>query len=162
MLGKADGRRSTANEVLTGQLALEVKRLYLMEYAKLWEDFLADVRPVRIASLDQAGEQARLYSAANSSLEQFIRAVAKETTLGQRPSAGGGTSSWLGEKINRIKEEQEQLSRLTGKQVNVAGLTSSGTLEADLVRFPLPRVSAAGHIERFGSFSHDREPAGAE
>ncbi|GKS90974.1 MULTISPECIES: type VI secretion system membrane subunit TssM [unclassified Acidovorax] len=135
VLGKADGRRSTANEVLTGQLALEVKRLYLMEYAKLWEDFLADVRPVRIASLDQAGEQARLYSAANSSLEQFIRAVAKETTLGQRPSAGGGTSSWLGEKINRIKEEQEQLSRLTGKQVNVAGLTSSGTLEADLVDF---------------------------
>lgn len=141
VLGQADGKRSTANEVLTGQLANEVKRLYLMEYAKLWEDFLADVRPVRTASLEQAGEQARLYSSANSSLEQFIRAVAKETTLGVKPgssgASGGGSSgtSWLGEKLNRIKEEQDQLSRLTGKQVNVGGLVASGTLEADIVDF---------------------------
>ncbi|WCM91909.1 type VI secretion system membrane subunit TssM [Acidovorax sp. NCPPB 2350] len=135
VLGKTEGQRSVANEVMTGQLAQEVRRLYLMEYAKVWEDFLADVRPVRIGSLDQAGEQARLYSSANSSLEQFIRAVAKETTLAQKPGSGGGTSSWLGEKINRIKEEQEQLSRLTGKRVNVAGLAASTTLEADLVDF---------------------------
>lgn len=135
VLGKAQGQRSVANEVMTGQLAQEVKRLYLMEYAKVWEDFLADVRPVRVASLDQAGEQARLYSSANSSLEQFIRAVARETTLAQKPGSGGSTSSWLGEKINRIKEEQEQLSRLTGKRVNVGGLATSSNLEADLVDF---------------------------
>ena len=48
---------------------------------------------------------------------------------------GASTSSWLGEKLNRIREEQSQLSRLTGKQVNVGGLTSSGTLEADIVDF---------------------------
>lgn len=141
VLGQADGKRSAANEILSGQLANEVKRLYLMEYAKLWEDFLADVRPVRTASLEQAGEQARLYSAANSSLEQFIRAVARETTLSVKPGANrDGTSnssgtSWIGEKINRIKEEQEQLSRLTGRQVNVGGLVASGTLENDIVDF---------------------------
>ncbi|MFY3384139.1 type VI secretion system membrane subunit TssM [Paracidovorax sp. MALMAid1276] len=139
VIGQADGKRSTTQEVLTGQLASEVKRLYLMEYAKLWEDYLADVRPIRIGSLDQAGEQARLYSAANSSLEQFIRAVARETTLARRPDAeggtGAGTSSWLGDKLNRIREEQRQLSRLTGKQVNVGGLTPSGNLEADIVDF---------------------------
>jgi type VI secretion system protein ImpL len=139
VLGQADGKRNAANEVLTGQLANEVKRLYLMEYAKLWEDFLADVRPIRMTSLEQAGEQARLYSSANSSLEQFVRAVAKETTLGRRASDDGAgsasSSSWLGEKLNRIREEQDQLSRLTGKQVNVGGLQSSGTLEADIVDF---------------------------
>ena len=137
VLGQADGKRNVANEVLTGQLANEVRRLFLMEYAKVWEDFLADVRPVRVNSIDQAGEQARLYSAANSSLEQFTRAVAKETTLSRRPDegAGTGTSSWLGEKLNRIREEQEQLSRLTGRPVNVGGLQASGTLEADIVDF---------------------------
>ena len=139
VIGQPDGKRSATNEVLTGQLANEVKRLYLMEYAKLWEDFLADVRPVRTTSLEQAGEQARLYSAANSSLEQFVRAVARETTLAQKPGSdgtGGSTgTSWLGEKLNRIKEEQEQLSRLTGKQVNVGGLVTTGTLEADIVDF---------------------------
>jgi type VI secretion system protein ImpL len=139
VLGQADGKRSTANEVLTGQLANEVKRLYLMEYAKLWEDFLADVKPIRTLSLEQAGEQARLYSSANSGLEQFIRAVAKETTLAVKPGSGdpgaSSSSSWLGDKLNRIKEEQEQLSRLTGKKVNVGGIIATGTLEADIVDF---------------------------
>ena len=141
VLGQAERSRGSAaaaaGEALTGQLANEVRRLYLMEYAKRWEDFLADVRPVRATSLEQAGEQARLYSAPNSSIEQFVRAVARETTLAQKPGsagAGGGTtSSWLGDKINRIKEEQAQLSRLTGRQVNVGGLAGSGTLEADIV-----------------------------
>ncbi len=131
------GAAAAASEALTGQLANEVKRLYLMEYAKRWEDFLADVRPVHIGSLEQAGEQARLYAAPNSSIEQFVRAVARETTLAQKPGSSGSgspsTSSWLGEKLNRIKEEQQQLSRLTGRQVNVAGLATSGTLEADIV-----------------------------
>ncbi|WP_280190985.1 type VI secretion system membrane subunit TssM [Delftia sp. PS-11] len=140
VLGQAEGRRSVAQEVLTGQLANEVKRLYLMEYAKQWESFLADIRPVRMASLEQAGEQARLYSSANSSLEQFIRAVARETTLSRRPEqqdggASGSTSSWLGEKLQRIREEQQQLSRLTGKPLNVGGMLATGTLEADIVDF---------------------------
>lgn len=141
VLGQVPGGRSSAgsaaSEALTGQLANEVKRLYLMDYAKRWEDYLADVRPVPIGSLEQAGEQARLYAAPNSSIEQFVRAVARETTLSQKPDSGGSgsgsTSSWLGEKLNRIKEEQAQLSRLTGRQVNVAGLATSGTLEADIV-----------------------------
>lgn len=139
VLGDAEGRRNVANEVMSGQLANEVKRLYLMEYAKQWETFLADIRPVRMGSLEQAGEQARLYSAANSSLEQFVRAVAKETTLSRRPDSAegnaGNTSSWLGEKMQRIREEQQQISRLTGKTVNVGGLLATGTMEADIVDF---------------------------
>lgn len=141
VLGQAPAGRSAAataaGEALSGQRANEVKRLYLMDYAKRWEDFLADVRPVQIGSLEQAGEQARLYAAPNSTIEQFVRAVARETTLSQKPGSGDSgstsTSSWLGEKLNRIKEEQAQLSRLTGRQVNVGGLATSGTLEADIV-----------------------------
>lgn len=136
VLGREDSRRNIVQEGAAGQLATEVKRLYLMEYAQQWEKFLADVRPVRIGSLEQAGEQARLYSAANSTLEQFISAVAKETTLARRPDGAGPTGartdSWFGEKVQRIKEEQQQLSRLTGQQANVGGL-ASGTLEADIV-----------------------------
>ncbi len=138
VLGQAQGRRSVAQEVLTGQLANEVRRLYLMEYARQWESFLADIRPIRSSTLEQAGEQARLYSAANSSLEHFILAVSRETTLSRRPdqkdgAGAGSTSSWLGEKLQRIREEQQQLSRLTGKPLNVAGMLATGTLEADIV-----------------------------
>ena len=136
VLDRADGKRNNANDIVSGRLANEVKRLYLMEYAKVWEDFLADVQSVHTTTLDQAGEQARLYSSANSALEQFVRAVANETTLTRRPSTNGGsTYSWLGEKLNRIREEQRQIERLTGKQVNVGGVLASGNLEADIVDF---------------------------
>jgi type VI secretion system protein ImpL len=102
-----------------------------------WEDFLADIQPVHIATLDEAGEQARLYSSANSALEQLIRAIANETTLARKPTTptSGSSYSWLGEKLNRIMEEQRQLARLTGKQVNVGGLLSGANLEADIVDF---------------------------
>lgn len=136
VLDRADGKRNNANEILSGRFADEVKRLYLMEYAKTWEDFLADVQPVNTTSLDQAGEQARLYSSANSALEQFVRAVANETTLTRRPTPNTGSGySWLGEKLNRLREEQQQIARLTGQQVNVGGLLATGNLEADIVDF---------------------------
>ena len=141
VLGEAEGKRSVAQEVLTGQLANEVKRLYLMEYASVWEKFLADVRPIHTQSLEQVGEQARLYSSANSGLEQFIRAVARETALSRRPgqqdgkSNSGSSSSWLGKGLQSIREQQEQLSRLTGKPLNVGGMLATGTLEADIVDF---------------------------
>jgi type VI secretion system protein ImpL len=136
VLNRADGKRNNADEILSGRLPNEVKRLYLMEYAKTWEDFLADVQSVPTNSLDQAGELARLYSSANSALEQFVRAVANETTLTRRPTSTGGSSySWLGEKLNRIREEQRQIERLTGRQVDVGGMLASGNLEADIVDF---------------------------
>ena len=137
VLKLADGKPNNSDDVLTGRMANEVKRLYLMDYAKLWEDFLADVQPIRTTTLDQSGEQARLYSSANSALEQFVRAVANETTLTKRPNTNGSGSgySWLGEKLNRIREEQRQLTSLTGKQVNVGGLFASTNLEADIVDF---------------------------
>lgn len=150
VLGRAEGYRDVVQEGASGQLAMEVRRLYLMEYAQQWETFLADVRPVRIGSLEQAGEQARLYSATNSPLEQFISAVAKETTLTRRSDGEGTTvsrtDSWFGEKVQRIKEEQQQLSRLTGQQANVGGL-ASGALEADIVdaRFREYRRLATGN-----------------
>ncbi|MBV8619770.1 MAG: type VI secretion system membrane subunit TssM [Curvibacter sp.] len=132
VLGQTDNRVQHASEALSGQLTNEVRRLYLMDYARLWQEFLADVQPVRMTSLEQTAEQARLYASANSSVELFMRAVARETSLSRRPEAAG-TSSWLGEKLNRLKEEQAQLSRVTGQKIDVGGLAGSATLEADLV-----------------------------
>lgn len=132
VLGQPSQFAQSASEVVGGRLPNEVRRLYLMDYARLWQEFLGDVQPVRMTSLEQTVEQARLYTSANSSVEQFMRAVARETALSRRPEAGG-TSSWLGDKLNRLKEEQAQLSRVTGQKFDVGGFASSGTLEADLV-----------------------------
>jgi type VI secretion system protein ImpL len=132
VLGQPSRQGQSASDVLSGRLPQEVRRLYLMDYARLWQDFLGDVQPVRMTSLEQTVEQARAYTSANSSIEQFMRAVARETALSRRPEAGA-TSSWLGEKLNRLKEEQAQLSRVTGQKFDAGGFASSGTLEADLV-----------------------------
>jgi type VI secretion system protein ImpL len=76
--GAADRLRDAA---ALGALTDRVRRLYLEEYAKVWEALLADVRLIRANGLDKNIEMARILSGTGSPLASFLRAVAKETTL---------------------------------------------------------------------------------
>jgi type VI secretion system protein ImpL len=76
--GAADRLRDAA---ALGALTDRVRRLYLEEYAKVWEALLADVRLVRAVGLDKNIEIARILSGTGSPLTSFLRAVVKETTL---------------------------------------------------------------------------------
>ncbi|MDM0044946.1 type VI secretion system membrane subunit TssM [Variovorax dokdonensis] len=64
-----------------GDLTDRVRRLYLQEYVKVWDAFLADVRLIRAPTLDKSIEEARILSGAVSPLALFLRGVVKETTL---------------------------------------------------------------------------------
>jgi len=70
-------REAGALDALTDR----VRRLYLQEYVKVWDAFLADVRLIRAPSLDKSIEEARILSGAVSPLAGFLRGVVKETTL---------------------------------------------------------------------------------
>jgi type VI secretion system protein ImpL len=65
-----------------GALNNEVKRLYLNEYAGLWEAFIGDIRIVPLASLAQSIQTARLLSAPDTPLTPLMKALSHETTLG--------------------------------------------------------------------------------
>lgn len=63
------------------KIADAVRRLYLNDYARLWEAFIADIGVVRSGSLQQSIQVVRVLSAPDSPLPRLMRAVSRETTL---------------------------------------------------------------------------------
>ncbi|MBK9663418.1 MAG: hypothetical protein IPO71_10570 [Nitrosomonas sp.] len=59
----------------------DVRRLYLQDYAKNWENFINDIQLVKANSLQKDIELTRLLSAADSPLLSLLQAIAKEVTL---------------------------------------------------------------------------------
>jgi len=100
--GVAQGSFSTAPD---GQeLALlkdQVQRLYLEDYARQWENFINDVRLIRIADLDLALKVMQPMVDAGSPLETYLRAVAKQTMLGARPDTVSSAAEKGGQKIDK-------------------------------------------------------------
>jgi type VI secretion system protein ImpL len=107
-----------------------VRRLYLQEYIKVWDQYLADVRLVKLNGLEDSLVAARVIAAPDSPLAAYIRAVARETQLGAAASQATAPSLGpraLGDKTRRAKEE---LSALVGKQVAPSGAEAGAPLEA--------------------------------
>jgi type VI secretion system protein ImpL len=79
-------RQSDANKSLpvgkaNPELTNRVRRLYFEEYIKIWDKYIADVRVVKLDSLEKSLQVARQLSAVDSPLAAFLRGVARETTL---------------------------------------------------------------------------------
>jgi type VI secretion system protein ImpL len=62
----------------------EVKRLYLEDYAKIWESFINDIRVVNQSNLQQSIQVTRALSGPTSPLPGLLRAIVKEVTLGEK------------------------------------------------------------------------------
>lgn len=58
-----------------------VRRIYLENYNKEWDAFLADIRLVRADSIEKNIQVARILSGADSPLSNLLRKVVKEVTL---------------------------------------------------------------------------------
>ena len=65
-----------------------MRRLYFEEYIKVWDKYIADVRVVKLDSLEKSLQVARQLSGVDSPLAAFLRGVARETTLVE-PQARG-------------------------------------------------------------------------
>lgn len=88
VLGISDNDRNRVARVLTGDPLLDdVRRIYLTEYAQIWEAFIADIRIVPMTSLSQSVQTSRILSATDSPLPKLMKAIAKQTTL-LAPSRG--------------------------------------------------------------------------
>ena len=64
-----------------GALTDRVRRIYLENYVKEWDAFLADIRLVRANTLEKNIQVARTLSGAGSPLQSLMRAVVREVTL---------------------------------------------------------------------------------
>ncbi|MEO6409394.1 MAG: type VI secretion system membrane subunit TssM, partial [Burkholderiaceae bacterium] len=98
---------------LDPELTNRVRRLYFEEYIKVWDKYIADVRLVKMAGLEQSLQVARILSAVDSPLAAFMRGIARETTLVTPPApAEKGADSQVGRKADEAKKN---LAAIMGK-----------------------------------------------
>ncbi|MET1077907.1 MAG: type VI secretion system membrane subunit TssM [Pseudomonas sp.] len=99
--------------LLEGATQRDIKRLYLHEYVRLWEEYLADIRLIDSQSMSQNMEKARILSAPDSPIAQFLRSVARETTL-LRVEKVPDTQSLAGQAANKVRSAASDLDRVFG------------------------------------------------
>ncbi len=93
-------------------VADQARRLYLTDYARLWEELLADLALRPSARLEQSVQTARILSGPDSPLPKLLAAIVHETTLTPAQPAKG-LADKAGEKLAGARE---QLGRLFGGQ----------------------------------------------
>jgi len=131
VLGSVDtARQNSLRELdVQKQLADEVRRLYLTDYARTWEEFIADVKMLPTANLAQAVQMSRVLSAPDNPLVPLLRAMSKETTLvpGTPESAAGRAEASARDALQRSRAE---LMRLLGSTPGAAPLAPGAAIES--------------------------------
>ena len=95
------------------RLINEVRRLYLEDYARIWEFFINDIKLAGRGTLQDTIQLARTLSAPDSPLPPLLRAIVKEVTLGEK--IDGTTLERAGGTVrDRVSDTRESLARLLG------------------------------------------------
>ncbi|MCC2596538.1 type VI secretion system membrane subunit TssM [Pusillimonas sp. MFBS29] len=102
------GERTIPDE----QLVADIRRLYLTDYVRNWDMYLADLSLKPAQTLLQSIEMARTLSSGNSPLVQLIQSVARETTLLRDSEAGDRSLMDLAK--DRVSSTQSSLERMFG------------------------------------------------
>ena len=116
------------------EMEQRVRRLYLQEYIKVWDAYLADVRLVRLTDISRSMEVARILAAPDSPLAAYMRAASRETTLvpTAEAAAAAAKKSSLPKLNPKVDKAKADLAALVGKPAD-AGATADGTMLESLV-----------------------------
>ena len=114
------------------EIETRVQRLYLQEYIKVWDQYLADVRLVRLGALERSLAVAGLLAAPDSPLTSYLRAVARETQLGATAAAAaaaaaaGGKGSMNNKTLKKLDKVKEDIATMVGKVAGVEAAKAPG------------------------------------
>ncbi|MDR2624805.1 MAG: type VI secretion system membrane subunit TssM, partial [Zoogloeaceae bacterium] len=116
VLGVSDvSAREQAQAIANGELALEVKRLYMWDYVAVWERFIKDIDLLAPRSLPEATELVKVLSSADSPLARLMKAVAEETTLLKTTQNSGAADPSLLDRMKRsARATQDGVTRMIG------------------------------------------------
>jgi type VI secretion system protein ImpL len=95
------------------QVADQVRRIYLTDYAQIWEEFVADLKLIQPKNLAEAVQTARTLSAPDNPLVPLLRAMSRETTLTVAPDVVAKAESAV---RSRIEQSKRDLGGLFGTQ----------------------------------------------
>ncbi|MBI3897475.1 MAG: type VI secretion system membrane subunit TssM [Gammaproteobacteria bacterium] len=126
VIGAPDREHSRLqNRQAKENLILEVRRLYLNDYANLWDSFINDLRIVLGTRQGEAIQAVRLLSAPDSPLPELLRKMVHEVTL-----------------IKKSEVEKTLLDKgqdlLRGNAAKLAALANGGDKESTLEQLSLP------------------------
>ncbi len=128
VLGVPDSPGRLQQIAASSELLDRVRRLYLQDYVKRWEAYLADVKVLRSDDLSRNVEVARLLAAVDSPLTAFQREVTAETTL--VPAAPKGkVESALAGAVDKAKAAREEMERLAGNQPSATASLAGQPIE---------------------------------
>lgn len=102
-------------------IANDVRKLYLADYAQLWESFLAEITLIRSTSLSQSIQIARVLSGPDSPLPKLLRAVSHETTL----TPPDEQKSVIDKAEEKLAGAKQQLGKVLGLGASDTGSASA-------------------------------------
>jgi type VI secretion system protein ImpL len=95
------------------QVADQVRRIYLNDYARVWEEFIADLALLAPKTLPEAVQVARTLSQPDNPLVPLLRAIVRETTLTTAPDLASKAESAV---RGTIEKKGKELKDLFGVQ----------------------------------------------
>jgi len=107
------GASEVPNAADQANWARNIRQLYLNDYIKTWDDYLADIALQRGATLTQSIQIARTLSSQDSPLARLVRAVARETALGE--ADGSGQHALAAQVQDKVGEARSSLSQIFGE-----------------------------------------------
>lgn len=108
----ASSAKQVGEDLVKGKLSIEITRLYLNEYANIWDAFLKDMQLISPTSLQQSIQSARVLSAPDSPISMFVKAAVVETTLLREERADG--QSMLNRAKQNVRSTKDDIERIFG------------------------------------------------
>ena len=105
------------------EVAQRVRRLYLEEYIKRWDAYIADVQLIKMAGLEQSLQVAKLLAAPDSPIGAYMRALSRETALviPEVEAPDVNVEGDIGDTLDNIEKAKQQLSALTSVATSALG-----------------------------------------
>ena len=113
-----------------GEMGQRVRQLYLQEYIKVWDAYLADVRLVKLGGLDRSIAVARALAAPDSPLTGYIRAVDRETQLAAQSQTEASAGSGLAKLDAQTSKAKQDMAAMMGSKPDASAQTAGAPLEA--------------------------------
>jgi type VI secretion system protein ImpL len=121
VLGRSNpAQLAVPNPAEVMQQSQQITRLYLTEYARVWQDYLNDVRLVQRNSLTDTIGVTRILASVDSPLLLLTRAAARETTLIRTDTSASTRVDQAIDKLGRLKQEMTSAAALGLGSTNAA------------------------------------------
>jgi type VI secretion system protein ImpL len=118
------GALDTAKDLLGGEgVAEQVRRLYLQDYVRVWDEFIADVKLKKASSLSESIQTARILSAPDSPIPLLMKAIVRETTLTTKQEAEKDIADKAADKL---EQQKQKFGKMFGSSTPAAPTSTAG------------------------------------